>query len=122
MPARTSVIVCLAAAMSFGACGRDSASPPAPAKPPATTSEDARAIARALATRMGPPREGWKVTRDRRGRDVIDLSGRFQSATVVGVAPDGTMRLGCVSSAAAAEALLTGARPGAAHPSGKGAP
>jgi hypothetical protein len=99
-------LVILGAALTGGACDRRPV--PAAASPAPTTAEDAAALARALSGRMGAPAGGHRVRRDARGRQFIDLAGRLPNATVVGTAPDGSMRLGCVSSPAQAEALLRG--------------
>jgi hypothetical protein len=101
------IVLVFAAALALGGCDRPGASPsqtPAP-----TTAADAATLARALASRMGPPPGGYKARRDAQGREILDLGGRFRHVTVVGTAPDGSMRLGCVSSPREAEALLTGA-------------
>jgi hypothetical protein len=94
-------------ALALGGC---EARPPVPAAKEgrATSPEEAAALARALGQRLGAPAGGYRASRDRKGRQLIEYGDRFPSMTVVGRAADGTLRVGCVSSAAEAEAVLVG--------------
>lgn len=83
-------------------------SPPPQGPPRATTPVETTALGQALDARLGPPPGGYRASRDRKGRLLVDHGGRFQSMTVVGRAPDGSLRVGCVSSAAEAEAVVSG--------------
>lgn len=74
----------------------------------ATTRPEARALAQALARRLEAPAAAWQPVRAGGGHEILRAGGRLRQVTVVGRAADGSLRLGCVSSAAEAEAVLVG--------------
>ncbi len=63
----------------------------------APTAEQIQALERAVAAMLSQSSEGLEVVELPDGTLTVDLEGRFQEVAVAAVAPDGTVRTGCVS-------------------------
>ncbi len=72
----------------------------------APTAEQIQALERAVAAMLSQSSEGLEVVELPDGTLTVDLLGRFQEVAVAAVAPDGTLRTGCVSRPGEVRAVL----------------
>ena len=98
------VIVIVLAGLVAAGCSDDRRSA---ARAPVRADEAAiQAIERDLAPVLSRSSEGLVVHRLRDGGERIDLGGRFQSAAIARIGPDGRVITGCVDSVEQADAFL----------------
>lgn len=74
------------------------------------TPEQIQALEQAVAGMLSQSSEGLQVIELPDGSVTIDLEGRFQEVVVAAVAPDGSVRMGCVDHPAQVKGVL-GAKP-----------
>jgi hypothetical protein len=75
------------------------------------TPEEARALIESVSRELSHSDEGLTLVYHSNGMISIDLEDRFQSAALVRVEPDGTLRARCVTTVEEAEKFLTGQLP-----------
>jgi hypothetical protein len=80
------------------------------------TPEEARALIESVSRELSHSDEGLTIVYHPNGMVSIDLEGRFQSAAMVRLEPDGTLRAQCVTTVEEAELFLTGKLPAPAKP------
>ena len=72
------------------------------------TPEEARALIASVSRQLSQSDEGLTIVYHPNGLVSIDLEDRFQSAVLVRVEPDGTLRAQCVTTVEEAEQFLAG--------------
>jgi hypothetical protein len=75
------------------------------------TPEEARALLESVSRELSHSDEGLTLVYHPNGMISIDLEDRFQSAALVRVEPDGTLRARCVTSVEEAQQFLAGRLP-----------
>ncbi len=93
-------------ASSPGGAAQQVAADPASGEPGAPTAEQIGAIERAVAAMLSQSSEGLEVVELPDGTLTMDLEGRFQEVIVATIAPDGTVRVGCVNRPGQVQAAL----------------
>jgi hypothetical protein len=86
-----------AQAAAPGAAGQRVFVDPATGKITEPTPEQIQALEQAVAGMLSQSSEGLQVVELPDGTLTIDLEGRFQEVAIATVAPDGTVRTGCVN-------------------------
>lgn len=86
--------------------GQRAALDPATGTPGEPTPEQIRELEAAMAEMLSQSSEGLQVVELPDGTLTMDLQGRFQEVVVAAVAPDGTVRIGCVERPGQVKAVL----------------
>jgi len=101
---------------TIAAAAQKAAIDPATGRLRGITPEEARALIESVSRELSQSDEGLTLVYHPNGMVSIDLEDRFQSAALVRVEPDGTLRAQCVTTMEEAVRFLSGQLPAQAKP------